>query len=254
MAQRLNPGERYPSMIVDLIAYTVLVPDAIRRMGYDFHPPGTVTPGDELAEIAGRECYQAWLRKNPATATNYGYLNNILDKGHESILEHANYTFSIRGVSRSLTHELIRHRHFSYSMLSQRYVDESNGGYVLPPAIVDMDKETLELLLLDAHQEALNLYERVTNDLTEAGVPRKRARQAARYVLPNGHQTRLVVTGNVRAWREFVGKRAALHPESGEPLADLEIYDLATKILRWLQEMVPNSVQDITDKEPTAAA
>ena len=71
--------------------------------------------GQALAEFAGRACYQSWNKPNPATATNAGYLRHILEVGHLSVLEHGTATFYLTGVSRSLTHELIRHRHFSYS-------------------------------------------------------------------------------------------------------------------------------------------
>lgn len=230
-------------MIVDLIAYTVLMPEAVRKLGYTFHEDDDVTQGDELAEIAGRECYQSWKRPNPATATSQGYLANILDHGHFSILEHYSMTFSIREVSRSLTHELVRHRHLSFSQVSQRYVDESNGEFVQPPEIA-ASSAVPPTLLTDMHHEATSAYEKIVLALTDAGVPRKRARQAARYVLPNGHATRLIVSGNLRAWREFVIKRGATDTD-GNPLADLEMHELATRIHSWLQWAAPNAVQDL---------
>ena len=95
-----------------------------------FNPPEDVPwstdadGGEALVEFAGRACYQSWDKPNPRTATNAGYLRHILEVGHLSLLEHANVTFYITGISRSCTHELIRHRHFSYSQLSQRFVPE----------------------------------------------------------------------------------------------------------------------------------
>lgn len=230
-------------MIVDLIAYTVLLPEAVKKLGYTFHKDPDITQGDELAEIAGRECYQSWKRPNPATATNQGYLANILDHGHYSVLEHYSLTFSIREVSRSLTHELVRHRHLSVSQVSQRYVDESDGEFVSPPEL-QLNPVVPPDLLTDAHHEAVTIYEKVVTALTEAGVPRKRARQAARYVLPNGHATRLIVSGNLRAWREVVIKRGATD-QDGEPLADLEMHELAQQVHSWLQWAAPNAVQDL---------
>ena len=82
--------------------------------------------GQALLEFAGRACYQSWSKPNPKTATNAGYLQHIIDVGHFSVLEHASVSFYITGISRSCTHELIRHRHFSYSQLSQRYVPEND--------------------------------------------------------------------------------------------------------------------------------
>src|SRR5215216_4732574 len=95
---------------------------------------GESTDGERLAEFAGRLCYMS--QKNPAGRTTREYLENIKKQGHGSVLEHANYSLLLEGVSRSLTHELIRHRAgFSFSQLSQRYVDESEASFVVPPAV-----------------------------------------------------------------------------------------------------------------------
>ena len=101
--------------------------------------------GSALVEFAGRACYQSWSKPNPRTATNAGYIKHIIDVGHFSVLEHASVSFYITGISRSCTHELIRHRHFSYSQLSQRYVPEHDSQVVLPPGIED-DTELREIL------------------------------------------------------------------------------------------------------------
>ena len=87
---------------------------------------GESTDGERLAEFAGRLCYMS--QHNPASRSTRDYLENIKKQGHGSVLEHANYSLLLEGVSRSLTHELVRHRAgFAYSQLSQRYVDESRG-------------------------------------------------------------------------------------------------------------------------------
>ena len=96
--------------------------------------------GQALLEFAGRACYQSWSKPNPKTATNAGYLQHIIDVGHFSVLEHASVSFYITGISRSCTHELIRHRHFSYSQLSQRYVPENESQIVVPPGMEDDDE------------------------------------------------------------------------------------------------------------------
>src|SRR5919109_3482638 len=96
---------------------------------------GESTDGEKLAEFAGRLCYMS--QKNPANRATREYLENIKKQGHGSVLEHANYSLLLEGVSRSLTHELVRHRAgFAYSQLSQRYVDESDASFVVPPAII----------------------------------------------------------------------------------------------------------------------
>ncbi|MEY8017100.1 FAD-dependent thymidylate synthase [Mycobacterium servetii] len=193
--------------------------------------------GSALVEFAGRACYQSWSKPNPKTATNAGYIKHIIDVGHFSVLEHASVTFYITGISRSCTHELIRHRHFSYSQLSQRYVPEGDSRVVVPPGLED-DPE-LRRLLTDAADANRAAYARLLagleakfSDQPNAMLRRKQARQAARAVLPNATETRIVVTGNYRAWRHFIAQRASEH-------ADVEIRRLAIECLRLLAGVAP---------------
>ncbi|HZQ33767.1 MAG TPA: FAD-dependent thymidylate synthase [Mycobacterium sp.] len=193
--------------------------------------------GQALTEFAGRACYQSWSKPNPRTATNAAYLRHIIDVGHFSVLEHASVSFYITGLSRSCTHELIRHRHFSYSQLSQRFVPERDSQVVLPPGMED-DPELQELFLqaADASRQAyatlLAKLEAKFADEPSAVLRRKQARQAARAVLPNATETRIVVTGNYRAWRHFIAMRASEH-------ADVEIRRLAIACLRQLADLAP---------------
>src|SRR4026209_2242351 len=116
------------------------------------------TDGERLAEFAGRLCYMS--QKNPASRNTREYLENIKKQGHGSVLEHANYSLLLEGVSRSLTHELVRHRAgFAYSQLSQRYVDESEANFVVPPAIVG--DEALEKEWRAQIEEAQRCYVRL---------------------------------------------------------------------------------------------
>jgi thymidylate synthase (FAD) len=214
----------------------------------EFFPPADVPwttdadGGEALAEFAGRACYQSWQKPNPATATNAGYLEHIMDVGHLSVLEHGSVTFYITGISRSLTHELIRHRHFSYSQLSQRYVPERDAEIVEPDVIAN-DPVLHEKFLaaaqasVDAYKELLAGLEEKFADVPSATLRRKQARQAARAVLPNATETRIVVTGNYRAWRHFVAMRASEH-------ADVEIRELAIACLRELQRVAGNVFDD----------
>ncbi|MQA27780.1 MAG: FAD-dependent thymidylate synthase [Micromonosporaceae bacterium] len=198
--------------------------------------------GQALAEFAGRACYQSWKKPNPATATNAGYINHIIQVGHLSVLEHGSVTFYMTGVSRSLTHELIRHRHFSYSQLSQRYVPERDAAMVAPDVIAS-DPELSERFAaasdaaLTAYNELLEGLEKKFAGVENATLRRKQARQAARAVLPNATETRIVVTGNYRAWRHFIGMRATEH-------ADVEIRALAVECLRQLKTAAPNIFAD----------
>ncbi|MBF9135189.1 FAD-dependent thymidylate synthase [Plantactinospora sp. S1510] len=240
--------------------------------------------GQALAEAAGRACYASWRKPNPTTATNAGYLAHILDSQHLSVLEHGTVTFYFTGVSRSFTHELVRHRHFSYSQLSQRYVPEGDAAMVEPDVVAD--DAYLHRLFTEATEASVAAYRGLLHGLerklaavplpgkpicTACGQPaelqaysagtegyclpcdnnfawptqamktarRKLARQAARAVLPNATETRIVVTGNYRAWRHFVAMRAT----EG---ADVEIRNLAVACLRGLQRIAPNVFADFT--------
>lgn len=203
--------------------------------GYDMY--GGVTSSDELAEAAGRLCYLSKERPNPDTATNAGYLNNIILQRHFSVLEHASATFYIDGVTRNFTHELIRHRHLSFSEVSQRYVNVEDFPLVLHPGLkdglTDLEKTTLQLGV----QAAKSTYSRIVNKLVGNGAKRKEARQAARHVLPGGLETRIVVSGNLRAWREMLEKRLS-------PAADAEFREVAQKILAELKVIAPATFQD----------
>jgi thymidylate synthase (FAD) len=215
-----------------------------------FEPPADIPwstdaeGGQALAEFAGRACYQSWSKPNQATATNAGYLRHILEVGHLSVLEHGSASFYITGVSRSFTHELVRHRHLSYSQLSQRYVPEREAAMVEPDVIADDPQ--LHKIFVDATEASVRAYTELLEGLQKkfAGVEsgtlrRKQARQAARSVLPNATETRIVVTGNYRAWRHFVAMRATEH-------ADVEIRQLAVECLRQLQRVAPNVFGDFT--------
>ena len=231
--------DRVPETVtpqVTLIAKTEFLPPA--GVPWETDADG----GQALAEFAGRACYQSWTKPNPRTATNAGYLRHILEVGHLSVLEHGTVSFYLTGVSRSLTHELVRHRHFSYSQLSQRYVPEGDAMMV-EPAVIAGDPE-LHRQFLEASAAAVTAYEKLLAGLEErfADEPnrtlrRKQARQAARSVLPNATETRMVVTGNYRAWRHFIAMRASEH-------ADVEIRDLAVACLELLQAEVPNVFAD----------
>ncbi len=215
-----------------------------------FEPPEEVPwstdaeGGQALAEFAGRACYQSWDKPNPATATNATFLAHLLEVGHLSVLEHPTATFYFTGVSRSFTHELIRHRHFSYSQLSQRYLPEGSAAMVEPRLIAE-DPE-LHAAFVAATDAGVRAYRALLAGLERrfAGVPgatlrRKQARQAARAVLPNATETRIVVTGNYRAWRHFIAMRASEH-------ADVEIRELAVACLRELRRVAPNAFADFT--------
>ncbi len=179
--------------------------------------------------------------------SNREYIENILVSKHGSVLEHAVWCLLITGVRRALTHELVRHRAgFGYSQLSQRYVDETEAHYVVPPLFQESDallaqfKETIE----SVRQAYVKLSEAAAQHVQEKYpdlAPRDRrkwARQAARAILPNACETKIFVTGNSRAWRHFLELRGSVH-------ADTEIRLLAVEVFRVLKKESPSIFQDI---------
>lgn len=202
---------------------------------------GESTDGERLAEFAGRLCYMS--QHNPASRSTRDYLENIKKQGHGSVLEHANYSLLLEGISRSLTHELVRHRAgFAYSQLSQRYVDESEACFVVPPAVAG--DEALEGAWRSQIESAQAAYVALVAQLMERYSwvadrvhRRKMAREAARGVLPNSTETKIVVTGNARAWRTMLELRSS----EG---AELEIRRMAIMVLRVLQQEAPGFFSD----------
>jgi thymidylate synthase (FAD) len=201
----------------------------------------TEVAGEHLVEVAGRVCYMSFLKPRPGG--NRKYIEHILEVGHGSVLEHAVWNLLFTGVSRSLTHELVRHRAgFGFSQLSQRYVDESTAEYVEPDCIAN-DPE-LHQLWLETIAESHRAYVKLTEKLLKvfAGeqdrtAQRKAARQAARSVLPNATETKIFVTANARALRHFIELRGSRHAET-------EIRKLAVAVLRILQKDAPNLFGD----------
>lgn len=202
--------------------------------------------GRELTFAAGRQCYAEgfvgdwWSMdeeltarvNNPETDEWFeaeemeGLLNHLRSAGHTSVLEHAKFTFAIDGVSRALTHQLVRHRIASYSQQSQRYVSNQGtfdmSAFVIPPSIAKND-------------EAFNVYSHILtdtqiayNELKKLGIPS----EDARYVLPNAAVTRIVVTMNCVSLLHFLGLRCCT-------AAQWEIRDLANNMLSLAKEKLP---------------
>lgn len=227
----------YTQPVVTLVASTA------------FHEPahlpvewvGQTSDPEMLVEYAGRMCYMS--QHNPAQRTTTEYINNILMQGHGSVLEHGVYSFLLEGISRSCSHELVRHRAgFSVSQLSQRYVNAEETNFVLPPALLaerDLERQFVAFCK-GAVQEYTQLAQQLEQKFAHIEsrmLRQKRAREAARSVLPNATETKLVLTGNIRAWRQMLELRC------GEG-ADLEIQRLAMELLRQLKELAPASFAD----------
>lgn len=256
---------------VQLVGHTVFIPPNDEDGGWIFEPdynnhlgalsldPGQdLYDGQALVEFAGRACYQSFHKPNPQTASNLGYIDHLLETGHGSVLEHGSVTFYLTGLSRSLTHELVRHRHFSFSELSQRFVNMETSAKVIPPLLEEMwqasidltppalDEEASEMerffapvtvadaLAAKAYAYLVETAVKFLNDKGVKGFPaRKQANQMARAIMPNMTETKMVITGNYRAWLGFLTKRH-------DPAADAEIYRLAEEIRSQLAEHAPN--------------
>jgi len=193
-----------------------------------------VISGQHVIEFAGRLCYESWDLPNENTATNDKYIQNIVRQGHESVLEHVSVTFYVEGVSRSLSHELIRHRHLSFSEMSQRFVDMSDANVVIPPALRHGGNATAPI-----PEHIRDWYDSDVYRLSEIDkLSRKKAREAARWVLPGGAETKFVVTGNLRAWRDVLKKRDSEH-------ADAEMQLFSKEVKRQLLQEYPDVFRDL---------
>jgi len=196
-----------------------------------------------LVEMAGRNCYQSWPKVGETAKgrTHEDHIKHLIEVGHGACIEHANFSFMMWNVSRSLTHELVRHRIASYSQLSQRYVDSSSVAFVVPPAIQELERVDPDSYRdwVEHCEKSRQLYEKLTGKLSDMYSEiesklerRKKARQAARSVLPNATETKIFVTMNARAVRHLIELRA-------NPAADVEIRALAVKVYRILQDKAP---------------
>ena len=150
-------------------------------------------------------------------------LTTIMASGHFSTLEHASYTFAVEGVSRALTHQLVRHRLASYNQQSQRYVKFKEEPPIVRPASVDTNPEAAQ-----AFDEAIEACWQAYDKLVQAGVPA----EDARYILPNACETKIVVTMNIRELMHFFSNRCCNR-------AQWEIRELAWKMLELVRPTAP---------------
>lgn len=202
---------------------------------------------ERIVEFGGRHCYRAWERGRARSA----YVKNIIDMNHGSVLEHANISFAISGVSRSLSLEMVRHRvGVAISQESQRYVDASDINFVVPPMLAyeyrrgnDDALRTFEESTSASLHEYKRLQEQLGITSKEQDVKtltslQKRQNEAARALLPNSCETRLLWTANLRLLRHFFILR-------GSEAADLEIRRLAVELFDIASELAPSAFADM---------
>jgi thymidylate synthase (FAD) len=211
--------------------------------------PVPLTDSARLCKFAGQLCYMSFGAKRTQNREAERYFTNIKSSGHGSVLEHATFSFILYGISRSLTHELIRHRAgFAYSQVSQRYVSGKVVRFVERPEF--QRDPSLHARFMERIDRAAADYEEIAETLVirqKAGDAimsaeartdlRKKVQQAARAVLPNETEAPIVASANVRAWRHFLEMRASEH-------AEIEIRALAMSVYDCLAVAEPILLED----------
>ena len=198
----------------------------VRLVSYTDHP-------DEVCNLAAGTCVSEGA---PEYDGNLRALKGALASGHESVAEHASFTFFIEGVSRALSHQLVRHRIASYSQQSQRYVNMDGFDYVIPESIKNHEKTWDEDGKTDIEKWYRNTMESLSDFyacLIEAGIPE----EDARYILPNACTTNITVTMNARELRHFFRLRCCSR-------AQWEIRQLAYIMLNYCKEKAPVLFED----------
>ncbi len=186
----------------------------------------TRNPEDTAAQAA-RLCYSPSdikdIVKKYDKESNIGLINKIMSSGHHSVLEHVSFTFGIEGISRVTTHQLVRHRIASFSQQSQRYVlFKDNLDCIIPDTIKNNPEASKK------YQKAFNNAYTTYKELVDIGIPQ----EDARYILPNGAETKIVVTMNARALLHFFSLRCCLR-------AQKEIRDMAKTMLLLVKAKCP---------------
>jgi thymidylate synthase (FAD) len=180
---------------------------------------------EKLIAESARTCYQSEAKTSDADKK---LVMRLRDMGHLSVFEHAKATFRVSGISRACSHQLVRHRHFSFSQMSQRYVDEEDFGYVTPPEVSKNPKA--KKIFDDEVESTRKAYKK----LLDAGIKK----EDARFILPNAVETELIVTANFRSLREFIKLRKT-------EAAQWEIRALAEEMLKILKEKAPTAFGDL---------
>ena len=231
--------------------------------GFDWRPTKNTTDAEKIIEFSGRLCYLSFSPNRHTKVSTAAYIDKLIRNGHESVLEHAQWTFLVDGVTRGFSHQLVRHRvGFSFSQLSQQYHDESKATFLKPEGLErygDLDDgwNAIETKIHD-------FYERVieTNSLASELSDREKQRYIrtfARSLLPNATRTILSVTANARSLRHFLALRGALEGDIEMRLVSKLIYDMLKNeapsvVFDFCEEVLtdgsPMIVRNADTKEP----
>ncbi|HOE19430.1 MAG TPA: FAD-dependent thymidylate synthase [Spirochaetota bacterium] len=195
-----------------------------------------ITPNAEkLIEEAGRTCYLSLDRITEGSETNF--IRRCIINGHHSILEHASASFRVLGASRAFTHQMVRHRLASFSQQSQRYVNEEEFNYIIPPLIADNDEA--KKLYMQFMDNARKTYKNLRSMHIK--------KEDARFVLPNALESQIVISANFREWRHVFSLRL-------EKAAQWEIRNVCIQMLAILQKEAPSVFGDFIVDEATCTA
>ncbi len=182
---------------------------------------------EKIAALAAKLCYSGAdlcaLKEKVTVEEQTDFIQKLIGMGHFSVFEHISFSFGVEGVSRALTHQLVRHRMASYSQKSQRYVKAGDNFPFITPYSIKDNKEAVEVFNATMEQIAA-----AYNKLIEYDIPA----EDARYVLPNACETKIIVTMNARELMHFFGLRSCLR-------AQWEIRELSDKMLALCYEIAP---------------
>lgn len=189
-----------------------------------------------LIYVACRQCYsekfagEVFSDESISKVKQEEFVKKIVSSGHLSPLEHVKFTFAIEGVSRALTHQLVRHRLASYSQMSQRYVKEKDFDYIIPPSIEknSQARNEFEQLMINIQQS----YTKLLMLMGQDNITGEAANQDARFALPQAAETKIVVTMNCRELLHFFQHRCCSR-------AQWEIRQLANKMLDICHKKLP---------------
>lgn len=192
---------------------------------------------DAVCNVAAGTCVSEDIPVMEMSVNRYRALKGALKSGHESVVEHATFTFSIEGVSRALTHQLVRHRLASFSQQSQRYVNMTGFDYVVPESVDDrvigqiqdpFANRSIPITMRVEYDNIMKNLKNAYNRMIEHGIPE----EDARYILPNACCTNIVVSMNARELKHFFALRCCSR-------AQWEIRELANKMLELVKEVAP---------------
>jgi len=207
-------------MEVKLIAYT---------KGVEGESP------EKIIELAARTSYRSFSKMEEGSEKKL--IRHLIKLGHLSVLEHASATFDIKGISRVCAQQLLRHRLLSAIQESQRYVNQLEQSYIIPDSVAENDK------IADSYKKTIDLLTQLYKGLVDSGI----AKEDARFILPQGIATNLVVSGNFREWLHIIELRVSM-------AAQWEIRELVTRIWKELHQIAPTvfdieSFKDCKDYE-----